>query len=229
MENKATKETQDISPSMAILAVATSFLLMLFSGVFIIGLFGEELGERIFMVLGELLIAAVPFGYMIYKRFDIKKYIGLEINLKTLALGVAVGALLLLFDIFISNILVALFGPSEAIEQSNKQVVAMSSSIDGLFLIIASLTLAGICEEFTFRGFLQNAIRHKYSSGVATLASSLAFGFVHFDPQMIWTISAFLLGLFLGYVYHRWHSYIISATAHATLNLIVLALALLIP
>ena len=229
MENKITKETQDILPSMAILAVIASFLLMLFLGVFIISLFGEELGEKLFMVLGELLIAAVPFGYMIYKRVDIKKYIGLKINFKTLTSGVAVGALLLVFDIFISYVLVMFLGPSEAIEQSNKRVVELSGSIDGLFLIIASLTLAGICEEFTFRGFLQNAISHKYSSGVAILASSLAFGFVHFDPQMVWTISAFLLGLVLGYVYHRWRSYTISATAHATLNLIVLALAILVP
>lgn len=225
MENELAKETEEISPSAAVLAVVASFLLTLFLGFFIITLFGEGL----FMVLGELLIAAVPFCYMVYKGVDIKKYIGLEINFKTLALGVAVGALLLLFDIFISNVLITLLGPSEAVEQSNRRVVEMSSSMEGLILIITTLTLAGICEEFTFRGFLQNAIGRKYSSGVALLASSLAFGLVHFDPQMVYTISAFLLGLVLGYIYHRWRSYTISATAHATLNLIVLALAIFLP
>jgi membrane protease YdiL (CAAX protease family) len=122
-----------------------------------------------------------------------------------------------------------IFGQSEAVEESNKLIIDMSSSLEGLVLVIATLTLAGICEEFTFRGFLQNAINNKYSSGVALLASSLAFGLLHFDPQAVYTISAFLLGLVLGYVYHRWHSYTVSATAHATLNLIILALAVLVP
>lgn len=166
---------------------------------------------------------------MVYKRVNIKKYIGLEINFRTITLGVAMGTLLLLFDIFISVVLTMLLGPSEAVEQSNRQIIEMSRSIEGLFLIILSLTLAGICEEFTFRGFLQNAINSRYSSGVAILASSLAFGLVHFDPQMVYTISAFLLGLILGYVYNRWRSYVTSATAHATLNLMVLALAIFLP
>ncbi|MEM3577618.1 MAG: type II CAAX endopeptidase family protein [Candidatus Bathyarchaeia archaeon] len=225
MDSEMVKETQEISPGAAVLAVVASFLLTLFLGFFIIIWFGEGL----FMVLGELLIAAVPFCYMIYKGVDIKEYIGLEINFKTLTLGIAVGALLLLFDIFISNVLITLLGPSEAVEESNRRVVEMSSSVEGLVLIVATLTLAGICEEFTFRGFLQNAIGNRYSSSIAILASSLAFGLVHFDPQMVYTISAFLLGLVLGYVYHRWRSYTISATAHATLNLMVLALAILLP
>ncbi|MEM3695237.1 MAG: type II CAAX endopeptidase family protein [Candidatus Bathyarchaeia archaeon] len=229
MENKTVKDTQEISPGVAVLAVIASFLLMLFLGVFVFALLGEEIGEKIFMVLGELLIAAVPFCYLIYKGVDIKKYIGLEINFKSIALGVVVGALLLLFDIFIIIVLTMLLGQSEAVEQSNKRIIEMSSSIEGLILVVATLTLAGLCEEFAFRGFLQTAIGGRYSSGVAIFASSLVFGLLHFDPQMVYTIAAFLLGLVLGYVYYKWRSYTISASAHATLNLIVLALALLFP
>ncbi|MGB9740689.1 MAG: CPBP family glutamic-type intramembrane protease [Candidatus Bathyarchaeia archaeon] len=219
------KETQTIPPSEAVLAVIASFLLLLFLGAVLVILVGVGLS----MVLGELLIAVVPLGYMLSKKINIKKYIGLEVNFKSILIGVAIGALLLLFDIFISNILVAIFGQSETIEESNKLIIEMSSSPDGLVLIVASLALAGICEEFTFRGFLQNALSSKYSAGIALLASSLAFGLSHFDPQAVYMISAFLLGLILGYVYYRWHSYTISATAHATLNLIVLALTILLP
>ncbi|MEM2105194.1 MAG: type II CAAX endopeptidase family protein [Candidatus Bathyarchaeia archaeon] len=229
MENKVAESAKEISPSIAILLVVVSILLMLFLGVFVIALLGEELGWKLFMAPGELLIAVVPFCYLIYKKVDIKKYVGFEINFRTVMLGFAVGVLLLLFDIFIGNVLIMLLGPSEAIEQSNQEMIEMSSSIDGLALIVVTLTLAGICEEFTFRGFLQNVIGRRYSAGIAILASSLAFGLVHFDPQMVYTISAFLLGLVLGYVYHRWRSYTISAMAHATLNLMVLALALLFP
>lgn len=219
------KETQAIPPSEAVLAVIASFLLSLFLGVVSIILVGA--GPS--MVLGELLLAVVPLGYMLSKKVNIKKYIGFEINFKSISLGIAVGALLLLFDIFVSNMLVMIFGQSEAVEESNRLIMDMSSSLEGLVLVIATLTLAGICEEFTFRGFLQNAISSKYPSGIALLASSVAFGLLHFDPQAVYTISAFLLGLVLGYVYNHWHSYTISATAHATLNLIILALVILVP
>jgi len=218
------RETQAILPSEAILAVIASFLLSLFLGA----AFAILVSYGISMVLGELLLVIVPLGYMLSKKVDVKKYIGLEINFKSILLGIAIGAFLVFFDIFVTNIMVSMLGQSEIVEESNKLMMDMSRSTEGLILIIATLTLAGLCEEFTFRGFLQTAINSKYSSWIALITSSLAFGFVHFDPQGVYTVSAFLMGLVLGYVYYRWRSYTVSATAHATLNLIILALMLLL-
>ena len=216
-------ETQAVPPSEAILILIAGFLLSLFLG----GISAIFIGYGISMVLTELLLAVVPLGYLLFKKVDVKKYIGLEINYKSILLGVAIGVFLVFFDLIIANVMVSVFGQSEIVEESNKLIMDMSNSIEGLILIIIALTLAGICEEFTFRGFLQTAINRKYSLPVALIASSLAFGFVHFDPQAVYTISAFLMGLALGYVYHYWHSYTISATAHTTLNIIVLALMVL--
>ncbi|MGQ9641583.1 MAG: CPBP family glutamic-type intramembrane protease [Candidatus Bathycorpusculaceae bacterium] len=218
------KEIQAILPSKAILAVIASFLLSLFLGT----AFAILVNYGISMVLGELLLMIVPLGYMLSKKVDVKKYIGLEINFKSILLGIAIGVFLVFFDIFVTNIMVSMLGQSEIVEESNKLMMDMSRSTEGLILIIATLTSAGLCEEFTFRGFLQTAINNKYSSWIALITSSLAFGFVHFDPQGVYTISAFFMGLVLGYVYHRWRSYTVSATAHATLNLIILSLMLLL-
>jgi membrane protease YdiL (CAAX protease family) len=218
------KETQAILPSEAVLAVIASFLLTLFLG----GAFAIFVSSRVLMVLGELLLIVVPLGYMLSKKVNIKKYIGLELNLKTISLGVAIGVFLVFFDIIVTNVMVSIFGQSEIVEESNKLIMDMTRSTEGLIWVATALTLAGMCEEFTFRGFLQTAINSKYPLPVALLASSLAFGFVHFDPQAVYTISAFLIGLVLGYVYHRWRSYTVAATAHATLNLIILALTVLI-
>jgi membrane protease YdiL (CAAX protease family) len=150
----------------------------------------------------------------------------LKVEFKVILLGLAFGILLLLVNVIVSSILISIFGPSEAVEQSNKLILDLSGSTEGLLLVAVALSLAGICEEFTFRGFLQTAINSKYSFGVALLASSIVFSLFHFDPQGVYTISAFIMGLFLGYVYHRWHSYVVSAIAHSTLNLAVLAIIL---
>jgi len=213
-----------ISPLIAIIAVAATFILFLFVGAALVVLFGYAVA----MVFGELLLIVVPLGYMLCKRVDVRGYIGLEMKPKTILVGAASGVFLLFFSLFISTVLVSVFGVSEAVEETNKLVVDMSSSLEGLLSVIVSLSLAGVCEEFIFRGFLQTAINSRYSLGPALLVSSLAFGLFHFDPQGVYTISAFLMGLLLGYIYHRWHSYVVPAVAHATLNLVTLAIMLLI-
>jgi membrane protease YdiL (CAAX protease family) len=105
----------------------------------------------------------------------------------------------------------------------------------GLVAVATSLVLAGICEEFAFRGFLQNSIfkrlenspkYHKYAFTIAVVISAIVFGVLHFDPQFVYIISALISGVALGYIYHRWN-YVTSATAHTSMNLIVLAFLLL--
>jgi membrane protease YdiL (CAAX protease family) len=214
-----------ISPGWAILTVVVVFVLSIFLGAFFFRFFGVGLA----LVFGEMFIALIPFGYMLYKRIDIKRYIGFEVKLKYILLGISFGAFLLLFNVVVNGILVSIFGTSEAVQESNALILNTSNSAEGLILVVAALSLAGICEEFTFRGFLQTSINSKYSLVVALVVSSLAFGFFHFDPQAVYTVSAFLMGLLLGFIYHHWHSYVVSATAHATMNLIVLAVLLLIP
>lgn len=211
-----------ISPLIAIIAVVATFILFLLVGAALVVLFGYAVA----MVFGELLLIVVPLGYMLYKGVDVRRYIGLEMKPETILVGVASGVFLLFFSLFISTVLVSVFGVSEAVEESNKLVVDMSSSLEGLLSVIVSLSLAGVCEEFVFRGFLQTAINSKYSLEPALLVSSIAFGLFHFDPQGVYIVSAFLMGLLLGYIYHRWHSYVIPAVAHATLNLVTLAIML---
>ena len=211
-----------ISPSAAVLAIVVTFVFALLTSYVLVILFGFE----ITLALSELLLIVVPLGYMLYKKVNIGSYIGFDTKLSKILLGISLGALVFFFDVAISILLTLIFGPSKTIEETNTQIMEISASPSGLVAVIAALSLAGICEEFTFRGFLQNAINSKYSFGISLLVSSLAFGFFHYDPEGIYTLSAFLIGLILGLIYHRWRSYVVSATAHSTVNLIALALML---
>jgi len=221
--NKANPVEQEkvnaVPPLNAILVIAVTFILVLFLGAF----FFLTLGEGPALVLSELLILIVPLGYMLVKRVNIKSFVGLDVKPKFIMLGLASGALLLFVDIIVSFVLTTIFGVSQAVEESNAMLTDLSSSTSGLIAVIAALTLAGVCEEFAFRGFLQSAINRIYSFIPAVVISSVAFGLFHFDPQLVYILSAIVGGLVLGYVYHRWNSYVVSAIAHSTLNLIVLA------
>ena len=208
----------------AVLVIVVTFFLVLFLGF----IFSYTLGDGAALVLSELLILIVPLGYMLVKHVDIKRYVGLDVSPKLVVLGFAAGALLLFVDIIVSAVLTSIFGVSEAIEQSNTIITDLSSTTWGLIAVITALALAGVCEEFAFRGFLQSTLTRRYSFIPAVIISAFVFGLFHFDPQLVYILSALTAGLVLGYVYHRWNSYVVSAIAHSTVNLVVLVTLLLV-
>jgi membrane protease YdiL (CAAX protease family) len=208
----------------AILVIIVTFFLVLFLGAFLL----LTLGSGPALILSELLILIVPLGYMLVKHINIKRYVGLDVKPKFIVLGIACGFLVLFIDILVSLVLTTIFGVSQAVEESNTIITNLSSSTSGLITVIAALVLAGVCEEFTFRGFLQSTLNRRYSFIPAVIGSAVAFGLFHFDPQLVYILSAIVAGLALGYIYHRWNSYVVSAIAHSTVNLIVLATLLLV-
>ena len=206
-----------------ILVMVVTFFIVLFLG----SLFFLVLGPGIALVFSELLILIIPLSYMLVKRVNIKRYVGLEVTPKIVMLGFASGALLLFVDIIVSAVLISIFGVSQAIEESNTIITELSTSTDGLIAVITALALAGVCEEFAFRGFLQSTLTRRYSFIPAVFASAFVFGLFHFDIQLVYILSALVAGLVLGYVYYRWNSYVVAAIAHSTVNLLVLVTLLL--
>jgi membrane protease YdiL (CAAX protease family) len=220
----APEDQNVVSPLASILTVVLTFVLSMFGLAFL--LFFSGYGPT--LVLGELLIMALPLIVMLYKRVDIRNYICLQLKPAHFLLGIAFGFLLLFLNLIVSAALVSVFGVSQAVEDANALLMDISGTPEGLMIVATSLLLAGICEEFTFRGFLQTSISKKYPVGVALIVSALAFGLFHLDVQVVYTIGTFVMGLVLGLIYYRWRSYIVSAVAHASMNLIALALMLLL-
>ncbi|MBN1245296.1 CPBP family intramembrane metalloprotease [Candidatus Bathyarchaeota archaeon] len=206
----------------AVLVILVTFVLVLFLG----SLFYLVLGSGLALVLSELLILIIPLGYMLIKHVNIKRYVGLDVTPKLVMLGFASGALLLFVDIIVSVALTSIFGVSQAVEESNAIITDLSTSTEGLIAVVAALALAGVCEEFAFRGFLQSTLTRRYSFIPAVFASAFVFGLFHFDIQLVYILSALTAGLVLGYVYYRWNSYVVAAIAHSTVNLVVLVVLL---
>jgi membrane protease YdiL (CAAX protease family) len=203
--------------------VATFFLVMFLGAILLI-----FVGSGPALVLSELIILIVPLGYLLFKHVDIKRYVGLDVTPKLVLLGFVSAALLLAVDIAVSIVLTAIFGDSQAVQESNNTIIELSSSPEGLISVVSALGLAGVCEEFAFRGFLQSTLTRRYSFIPALIVSAFTFGLFHFDPQLVYILSATSAGLVLGYVYHRWNSYVVSAIAHSTVNLLVLVSLLLV-
>ena len=216
-----TKDATPVSTLDAALVIVITFFLSAFLGaaLYLVDAIGPAL------VIGELLILIVPLTYLLAKRVHIRSYVRIDLKPNYILLGLASGFALLLLNIAVTGMLTSILGTSQAVEDSNKLLLNTSSTPIGLTFVAASLALAGICEEFAFRGFLQNALTRRYSFLPAIIVSAVVFGIFHFDLQLVYTISAMISGLALGYIYHRWN-YVTSATAHSTMNIIVLAFLL---
>jgi membrane protease YdiL (CAAX protease family) len=220
-----------VSPWEAVLVIVVTFFVFLFLGAIIL----LTVGEGPTLIFGELLILIVPLVYLLYRRIPVRAFVRFDPNPKFILIGLGCGALLLLLNFVVSNALTAIFGVSQTVQQANNTIVQLSSSPSGLAEVAISLALAGICEEFAFRGFLQNSIFQslsakkgtQYAFIVAVVIAAGVFGLFHFDPQIVYTLAAFITGLALGFIYHHFN-YTTSATAHASMNLMVLALLILV-
>jgi hypothetical protein len=75
-----------------------------------------------------------------------------------------------------------------------------------------------ICEEIIFRGMILRGLLARYQPLKAILLSALFFGAFHMNlPQFV---NAFLIGLFLGYLYFKTHSLLFCISVHACNNAI---------
>ena len=214
-----------VSTVEAVLVIVVTFVLVTLLG----GLFYIALDSGLALVLSELIILVVPLGYLLYKGVDVKRYVGLDVNPKLVLWGFVSGAILLSVDIVVSMVLLIVFGESQAVIESNTMITDLSATPSGLIYVATALGLAGVCEEFAFRGFLQSTLTRRFSFIPAVISSAFVFGLFHFDPQLVYIISAMTAGLVLGYVYHHWNSYVVAAIAHSTVNLVVLVTLLLLP
>jgi len=212
-----------VSTVEAVLVIVITFVLVTLLG----SLFYLTIDTGLALVISELIILIVPLGYLLHKRVNIKSYIGLDVNPRLVLWGFVSAAILLSVDIAVSAVLFIIFGESQAVIDSNTLITNLSATPSGLIYVATALGLAGVCEEFAFRGFLQSTLTRRFSFIPAVITSAFVFGLFHFDPQLVYIISAMSAGLVLGYIYHHWNSYIVVSIAHSSVNLIVLTMLVL--
>jgi hypothetical protein len=76
-------------------------------------IFTLTLGAGPALILSELLVLIVPLSYMLLKHMSIRNYIGLDIKLKFILIGLASGLAVLVADVVTSGVLTAIFGVSQ--------------------------------------------------------------------------------------------------------------------
>jgi membrane protease YdiL (CAAX protease family) len=78
--------------------------------------------------------------------------------------------------------------------------------------------MAGAAEEIFFRGYMQTALRERWSAPLAIVVTSAAFGVLHLD--WLHSVLAMLLGLWLGFITERAGSALPAVVAHVVNNVL---------
>ncbi len=96
-------------------------------------------------------------------------------------------------------------------------VIDQFSRVDLWLFSVATVVAAAFCEEFLFRGVLQQGLAASGAHPVeAIFRAALIFAFIHLNP--VWFPALLELGLLFGLLYHRTGSLLPGMVAHATTN-----------
>jgi len=163
-------------------------------------------------------IAGVPLFLIYFLKYDRAKllpfgYPGVYVIF--LAIFFTVGV-----DIVIdySTVATEYFLPvPDSIQESIKQLVAVSSAWDVVLKVVILCLLPGICEEIFFRGFCQTSLAARWGTLPAVIVSSLIFALLHGNPWYFHLY--FLLGLFMGWAYATTGTLVAPIICHVLNNL----------
>ncbi len=96
--------------------------------------------------------------------------------------------------------------------ESMRTIFLDLAKMNGVFAGIAVVLAAPILEELIFRGIILNGLLSNHSPVKAIIISSVLFGVVHLNPWQF--ISAFLIGIFSGWVYYKTKNLSLSILIH---------------
>lgn len=161
---------------------------------------------RTLAVSGSVAYVLTFFGIIGYRRFRgsrgrIARFSAKGLNPVLLLWGLV---FLLAAGVVLEPLLALLPAPS------------MQSYGTGLWTIVSVVLLAPVFEELICRGLVLESLRARYGVVSAWLVSSLFFGILHLQPQLV--VNAFFVGLILAFIYIRTDSLWPAMILHAVNN-----------
>jgi len=176
-------------------------------------LLGEFIGEEPAMLIYYLFAMGIPFWIICaVKRVYMKDAsFNFKIKNKRIIPYMLIATIGLQFALTIplSNLLPMPDWAKEMFEQ-------LAGKASNIYIFLTLVVAAPILEEFIFRGIMLNGLLKKYSPHKAIIVTSILFGFVHLNPWQF--ISAFILGLFIGWIYYKTRSISLVIIIHAFNN-----------
>lgn len=205
------KQTFGIFGFLVLMTIVTSVVILIFN----------ELVFKINESFSQLIIYTVPSVFTAIRYLKRKKISNSDVYmLKTKKIGGWIYLQIIVLGMLIMVIIDPLTELIPIPEWFNELMMRMiSRDIYSFFTIVI---IAPILEELIFRGIILDGFLKIYSPKKSIIWSALLFAGIHLNPWQ--AIGAFLIGLFMGWIYYRTESIIPGIIIHFTNNLIAFLL-----
>ena len=182
--------------------------------------FGEVIQSAGVFLAGALVIAAVQVAVALAAAGLSREKLRARLLLVRPRLGAAAYAVAAVGGLAVSSVFDSAFGvlgidATGTIGDMKRVVVSLSPA--GLLAAVAAGGIAApAAEELFFRGYVQGRLCRRWGAWAGVVVTSALFGLIHLD--WIHSPSAFLIGLYLGWLAARAGSILPSVVAHAVNN-----------
>ncbi len=209
MENNYSNQYPSIGQAVVLSLIVVAFMLFLSPIVFLKEFVGQEMATFIYYLLSM----GLPFWilYSMRKSNTGERSFNFSITYKSTIPLILLATLGIQYSITLP--ISTQIPMSDAIREAFSMAMGNPSNI---FSIATLVILAPVFEELIFRGIILNGLLKRYSPVLSIVVSSLLFAAVHLNPWQF--VSAFFLGLFIGWVYLRTKSISLAIIIHAFNN-----------
>jgi membrane protease YdiL (CAAX protease family) len=205
------------------------WLLLLVAEVIAAGISMIFFGFHVMVIISEALVFFLPLSFFYAAGYSLRDTLTYRQKLGW-GFWISVAATTFFLLLVISDItgyVHQLIPMSEAQQKALIKILVAESWPEYLFRLFGAGILAGFCEEFAFRGFLQSVFSKRLGGLMGMVLTAFLFAVMHLDP---WTFAGiFILGLFLGYLVFLTGNLWVAIFVHAFSNTLSFTMAFFIP
>ncbi len=114
--------------------------------------------------------------------------------------------------IFIEKLKIILDEFNTVIDSTYASMLNATNIYEGFLVVLVVSIIPALCEEFFFRGFVQNSFEKSITPFWAILISSVVFGLYHLNPMSLFAL--IILGIYFGYAAYKSNSIFIPIILH---------------
>ncbi|MHA2060581.1 MAG: CPBP family intramembrane glutamic endopeptidase [Candidatus Ranarchaeia archaeon] len=182
----------------------------------------------VLLTLQYVFVLAPLFAYALLKK-DTLGFLGFKdkIDLRILLYGLLLPIALLATAFGVVYVYITLFGVPQ-IPNTGVSLDPGNSIFEFARVALFIFLVNAPAEEIFFRRYLQKELTETAGVEVGLVVPSVIFGVLHFGTAPITALNAFVLGILLGYAYHRTNSLYTTWIGHGLYNILLVYLAFLL-
>jgi membrane protease YdiL (CAAX protease family) len=194
------------------------FVLLAVGNLIVGGISSVVFGLHFTMLLSETLIFVIPLSFLPVVGYSLRRFLSFPGSPHPVFWLWLVLSLASLFVVVsdVSGYMHQLWPRPELWQEAILKFFVAETWPEYLFRLFAAGIMAGFCEEFAFRGFLQTIFTERLGRDWGIVLTAFLFALIHLDPWNFFSL--FLLGLFLGYLVYLTGNLWIAIFIHFLFN-----------